>query len=80
MAASAGTIFKLRRQHVRPAGEELYAMKLFPILPVIFISAYIFVAVSIAIDTPWTALTALGVMGIFMLIYFLSPHRRTLNA
>jgi APA family basic amino acid/polyamine antiporter len=75
MAASAGTIFKLRRQHVHPDGEELYTMKLFPLLPIIFISSYTFVAISIAIDTPWTALTALGVMGVFMLIYFLSPRR-----
>ncbi len=77
MALSAGTIFKLRKQNVRPAGQELYRMKLFPLLPVIFIAAYSFVAVSIAIDTPWTALTALAVMGFFMMIYFLSrkPNR-----
>jgi APA family basic amino acid/polyamine antiporter len=72
MAASAGTIFKLRKQKVHPEGKEFYQMKLFPLLPLIFMASYSFVAVSIAIDTPWTALTALIVIGAFMLIYFLS--------
>ncbi len=76
MAASAGTIFKLRKKKVHPEGEELYQMKLYPLLPIVFIAAYSFVAISIALDTPWTALTALIVMGIFMLIYFLSVKRK----
>jgi len=71
MAASAATVFKLRKQKVHPQGAEFYQMKWYPVLPIIFIAAYTFVAVSIALDTPWTALTALGVMGAFMLIYFL---------
>lgn len=76
MAASAGTIFKLRKEKVHPKDEEIYRMKLYPLLPVVFIAAYSFVAISIAFDTPWTALTALIVMGIFMLIYFLSVKRK----
>ena len=72
MAASAATVFKLRKQKVHPEGAEFYRMKLYPLLPLIFISAYTFVAISIAIDTPWTAITALAVMAVFMLIYFLS--------
>lgn len=72
MAASAATVFKLRKQNVQPVGTAIYKMKFFPVLPVIFISAYSFVAVSIAVDTPWTAITALAVMGAFILIYFLS--------
>jgi APA family basic amino acid/polyamine antiporter len=50
-------------------------MKMYPLLPVIFISAYLFVAVSIAINTPWTAVTALLVMAAFMAIYFLTRRR-----
>jgi basic amino acid/polyamine antiporter, APA family len=73
MAASAGTIFKLRKQRVHPEGQEIYRMKGYPLLPVIFIAAYAFVAVSIFVNTPATALTALGVLGFFILIYFLSP-------
>jgi APA family basic amino acid/polyamine antiporter len=72
MAASAGTIFKLRKQHVHPEGKEFYQMKLYPMLPVIFIAAYAFVAVIIFLNSPLTALTALAVMGFFMLVYFLT--------
>ncbi len=72
MAASAGTIFKLRKHQVHPEGKEFYKMKLYPLLPVIFIAAYAFVAVSIFVNSPGTALTALGVMGFFMIIYFLT--------
>ncbi len=77
MAASAATIFKLRKQGVHPAGSGFYRMKLYPLLPLIFIGAYTFVAISIALDTPWTAFTALVVMGAFMLIYFLSVRRKS---
>jgi APA family basic amino acid/polyamine antiporter len=75
MAASAATIFKLRKQGVHPGGAEFYKMKLYPLLPLIFIAAYTFVAISITLDTPWTAFKALVVMGAFMLIYFLSGKR-----
>ena len=77
MAASAGTIFKLRKQKLHPEGTELYQMKLYPLLPIVFISAYIFVAISIAVATPWTALTALAVMVVFMVIYFVSRKPKT---
>lgn len=76
MAASAATIFKLRKQGVHPGGSGFYRMKLYPLLPLIFIAAYTFVAISIALDTPWTAFTALVVTGAFMLIYFLSVKRK----
>ncbi len=72
MAASAGTIFKLRKQKVHPPGKDFYQMKLYPLLPVIFIAAYAFVAISIFVNSPGTALTALAVMGFFTLVYFLT--------
>jgi len=41
----------------------IFSMKLFPLQPVIFICAYVFVAISIAIDKPATALTRAGSAG-----------------
>ncbi len=79
MAASAATIFKLRKQKVKPVGKEIYAMRLFPLLPVVFIAAYSFVAISISLDSPYTALTALVVMGAFMLVYFLGLRSKDRN-
>ena len=49
-------------------------MKLFPLLPVIFILAYSFVAISITLDyktNDYAALTGLGVMAVFIALYFL---------
>lgn len=79
MAASAASIFKLRKQAVRPASGEIYSMRLFPVLPIIFIAAYVFVAVSIAIQTPKTALTGIVVLLSFMLLYYLVYHRKTVR-
>jgi APA family basic amino acid/polyamine antiporter len=51
-------------------------MKFYPAMPVIFISAYIFVATSIAIDMPETALTATGVLAAFLFIYFVTGKKK----
>ena len=55
-------------------------MKFFPVMPVIFIGAYIFVATSIAIDKPETALTATGVLGFFLAIFFIIRKKKKLHA
>ena len=71
MVLSAATIFKLRRKTAHPDDTGFYKMKLFPLMPVIFILAYTFVGVSIFIDKPMTGLTGLGILGAFILLYFL---------
>jgi APA family basic amino acid/polyamine antiporter len=45
-------------------------MKLYPLLPLIFIAAYIFVGISIWINTPELAWTGLAVFAVFLVIYF----------
>ena len=69
------TIFILRKKKVRPEGIEIYRMKLYPLMPLLFIAAYCYVAVSIFIDSPDTALTALAVLASFMIIYFITEKR-----
>jgi APA family basic amino acid/polyamine antiporter len=71
MATSAATIFILRRRTRHLDGTGIYKMKLYPVLPLIFIAAYIFVGISIWIDTPKLAWTALAVFAAFLLLYFL---------
>ena len=44
-------------------------------MPVIFILAYLFVAVSIFADTPGTALTGLGILAGFIVLYFVVKGR-----
>jgi len=45
-------------------------------MPIIFIAAYVFVATSIAIDKPETALTATAVLASFLVIYFLTRKKK----
>ncbi|WP_046371104.1 APC family permease [Flavihumibacter petaseus] len=70
MATSAATIFILRKRTRHLDGTGIYTMKLFPVMPVIFILAYVFVGTSIFINTPDLALTALAVFAAFLLLYF----------
>lgn len=74
MAFSAATIFILRKRTAGLNASEIYTMRLYPFMPLLFIAAYIFVAISIAIDKPATALTAMAVLAVFMIIYF-ATHR-----
>lgn len=76
MAASAASIFWLRRRTKHLDGTGIFSMKLYPLQPIIFIAAYIFVAISIAVQTPLTALTGIAVLAVFMLIYFIAKKSR----
>jgi len=72
MAFSAATLFILRKKMKGQDDSHIYKMKLYPLMPVVFIAAYIFVAFSIAWDKPMTALTALAVLAAFVIIYFVT--------
>ena len=70
MASSAATIFILRKRTKHLDGTGIYKMKLYPLLPLIFIAAYIFVGISIAFNTPKLALIGTAVFTAFLLAYF----------
>lgn len=72
MAASAASIFWIRKRTKNLDNTGIYKMKLYPVQPVIFISAYLFVAVSIAIATPEAAYISLAVLAVCMAIYFIT--------
>ena len=74
MVFSAGSIFIIRRKTSYLNGSGIFIMKLYPLLPLIFIAAYTFVGISIAADyknNDYAALTGLAVLAAFMIIYFL---------
>jgi len=74
MVLSAATIFILRKKTKHLDATGIYKMKLFPLLPLVFIAAYIFVAISIALDyenNGNAALTGIEVMAAFIVLYFL---------
>ena len=76
MVLSSATIFWFRRKTKHLDGTGIYKMKLFPLMPLIFIAAYLFVGTSIAIADPKAALTGLGVLAAFVLIYFLFHKKK----
>ncbi|MEO6721137.1 MAG: APC family permease [Ferruginibacter sp.] len=74
MVLSAATIFILRKKTKYLDDTGIYKMKLYPVLPVIFILAYLFVAISIAMDyenNNYAALIGLGVLLSFIVLYFI---------
>jgi APA family basic amino acid/polyamine antiporter len=74
MATSAATIFILRKKTKHLNGTGIYSMKLYPILPLLFILAYIFVGTMIAVKEPPLALTGVSVLVAFILLYFIVKY------
>jgi APA family basic amino acid/polyamine antiporter len=71
MATSAGAIFFLRKRTKHLDNTGIYKMKLYPLLPVLFILAYIFVGTVIAITNPGYAITGTIVLAVFIALYFI---------
>ncbi|GAB4094071.1 amino acid permease [Flaviaesturariibacter terrae] len=71
MILSAGSIFLLRprTRHLNETG--IFRMKLYPLQPVLFICAYLFVAISLLRQQTRLCLVGLLVMGLFIGLYFL---------
>ena len=82
MILSAATIFILRKKTRHLDNTGIYKMKAYPLLPVIFILAYTFVAISIAMDykeNHYAAAIGLAVLAVFIMLYFLSKKTRKAN-
>jgi basic amino acid/polyamine antiporter, APA family len=77
MIASSATIFKLRKETKHLDGTGIYKMKLYPLMPLIFMAAYAFVGISIAIQDPATAGIGLAVLIAFIFIYLLTKKFST---
>jgi len=75
MILSSATIFWFRKKTKHLDGTGIYKMKLFPLLPIVFMSAYLFVGTSITIADPKAALTGVALLVTFVVIYFLF-HRK----
>ena len=72
MATSVATIFFLRKRTANIDKRTIFTMKLYPLLPLIFIAAYLFVAISIYNDDPKAAINGLLIFVAFIVIYFLN--------
>jgi APA family basic amino acid/polyamine antiporter len=76
MATSAATIFILRKRTKHLNGSGIFSMKLYPLLPLIFIITYLFVGTVIAIEDYKYAVIGISVFTGFLLIYFLTKKFR----
>lgn len=73
MALSAASIFVIRKRTAHLNGTGIFSMKLYPLLPLVFIAAYMFVATSIALDyenNDYAAVIGLVVLAFFTALYF----------
>lgn len=75
MATSAATIFILRKRTRHLDNTGIYKMKLYPLLPVIFVLAYLFVGTVIAIHNPEYAGIGAIVLAVLTGIYFISRKK-----
>ena len=80
MVLSAATIFKLRNTTAHLNGTGIYQMKLFPLLPIIFMLTYGFVATAIFVDKPYTGLLGVGILLAFIVIYFVADVLKKKNS
>ena len=71
MVLSSATIFWFRKKTKHLDGTGIYKMKLYPLMPLIFMAAYFFVGVSIAIADPKAAIIGVVILGLFMVLYFI---------
>jgi APA family basic amino acid/polyamine antiporter len=72
MILSAATLFILRKKTKHLDGTGIYKMKLYPLMPILFIVAYLFVGISITMADPNAAITGLIVLALFIGWYFAS--------
>jgi len=82
MAFSAAAIFYLRKTTAHLDKSTIYTMKFYPIMPIIFIAAYLFVTVSIYADDPSAATNGLIIFLGFVIIYFITKflnNRKAIN-
>ncbi|MBA4196758.1 MAG: serine/threonine protein kinase [Chitinophaga sp.] len=79
MILSSATIFWFRKKTKHLDNTGIYKVKLFPLAPLVFIAAYVFVGISITMDykqNNYAAAIGIAVLALFMIIYFVL-HRKT---
>lgn len=71
-ASSAATLFILRKRTAKLDTSSIYTLKWYPAVPILFISFYLFVALSIYQGAPQAAIYGLLIFAGFIAIYFIS--------
>ena len=70
MILSTASIFILRKRTAHLNDSGIYKMRLYPLLPIIHMAAYTFVAISLLVTETKLSLIGLAVLAAFIVIYF----------
>ncbi len=70
LTLGAIAIFILRKKTKELDGTGIFTIRWYPLVPLVFIAAYIFVTISIFVDNPQACFVCLGAFAIGLIIYF----------
>lgn len=71
-ASSAATLFILRKKTASIDNSSIYTIKWYPVVPILFISFFVFVGISVYQDDPSAAINGILILTGFIVIYFIS--------
>ena len=80
LATAVGSIFILRRKtrHLDESGAAIFKMKWYPLMPLVYIVAYLFVSVSILVKDPGAGLIGLFLLALFFILYLVTKSRKNM--
>lgn len=76
MSTSAGALLILRKRKQGQESAKGIMSKITPVLCVLFVLAYAAVALAVIIDKPIAALTGVGLLLFFLVLYFIFYHKK----
>ncbi len=79
LSMAAVALFVLRKKTKHLDGTDIYTIKWFPVVPLLFIASYWFVTVNIFItfkENPYAALICLATYVLGLIIYYISTYKR----
>lgn len=71
-ASSAATLFILRKKTAYIDKDSIYTIKWYPLVPIFFISFFLFVGISVYQDDPSAAINGLLILVGFIVLYFIT--------
>ena len=74
LVLGASSIFILRRKTKELEGTGIYIIRWYPLVPLLFIAAYLFLTISIFIADPKACFVCIGAFALGLIIYYLSTR------
>lgn len=78
MVTAGITLFIFRKRNIQ-VDKNIYKIRLYPLVPLVFILGYLFVAIVISIEEPNYALTGIATLAFFLLLYRIIYGKRKID-